>query len=251
MSDAVGLVLSTLLASSVEFVEALTIVLAMGTAREWRSTLIGTAAALALLTALTVAFGIALVGRFPQTGLMLVVGALQLIFGLQWLRKAILREAGLKAKHDEDETFRAEIAAARAAGAERRAGLDWFAFVVSFKGVFLEGSEIVFIVITFGLAADDVGLAALGAGIGAVLVLGAGAVLHRPLSQVPENTIKFAVGLLLATFGTFFVVEGLGVFRADDAALEWPGGDAIIPALLALWVAFSAVAVTRLRAVRA
>jgi len=247
VSDAVGLLLSTLLASGVEFVEALTIVLAMGTAREWRSTLIGTGAALLALTALTAAFGIALVGRFPQTGLMLVVGALQLIFGLQWLRKAILREAGVKAKHDEELAFREETTAARAAGDERKAGLDWFAFVVSFKGVFLEGSEIVFIVITFGLAADNLSLAALGAGLGALIVLTAGVTLHRPLSQVPENTIKFAVGLMLATFGTFFVVEGLGVFRANDAALEWPGGDAIIPLLLALWLAFSAVAVTRLR----
>ncbi len=251
MSDSIGLVFSTLLASTVELVEALTIVLAMGTAREWRSTLIGTGAALGVLAALTAAFGIALVGRFPQTGLMLVVGALQLIFGLQWLRKAILREAGRKAKHDEDATFAAETAAARAAGDERHAGLDWFAFVVSFKGVFLEGSEIVFIVLTFGLAADDVGLAAVGAGLGALLVLGAGVLVHRPLSQVPENTIKFAVGLMLATFGTFFVVEGLGVFRAGQDALEWPGGDAMIPALLALWLAFSAVAVTRLRVVRA
>jgi uncharacterized membrane protein len=247
VSDSIGLALSTLLASSVEFVEALTIVLAMGTAREWRSTLIGTGAAIAALTAMTVVFGIALVDRFPQTGLQLVVGSLQLIFGLQWLRKAILREAGRKAKHDEEETFREETAAARAAGVERRAGLDWFAFVVSFKGVFLEGSEIVFIVLTFGLAANDIGLAAIGAGAGAVIVLVAGAALHRPLSQVPENTIKFAVGVMLATFGTFFVVEGLGVFRAGQAALAWPGGDAIIPALLALWLAFSAVAVTRLR----
>jgi uncharacterized membrane protein len=247
VSDAVGLVFSTLLASAVEFVEALTIVLAMGTAREWRSTLIGTGAAVALLAALTAAFGIALLGRFPQTGLQLVVGSLQLIFGLQWLRKAILREAGRKAKHDEEEAFRTETAAARAAGDERRGGLDWFAFVVSFKGVFLEGSEIVFIVITFGLAADNLDLAALGAGIGAVLVLTAGLALHRPLSQVPENTIKFAVGVMLATFGTFFVVEGLGVFRASDAALEWPGGDAMIPVLLAGWLAFSAVAVARLR----
>jgi len=247
LSDSVGLVISTLLASTVEFVEALTIVLAMGTAREWRSTLIGTGAAVALLAALTAVVGIALVDRFPQTGLMLVVGALQLIFGLQWLRKAILRQAGVKPKHDEDLAFSQETAAAQGAPDERRAGLDWFAFVVSFKGVFLEGSEIVFIVITFGLAADDVGLAALGAGIGAVIVLVAGIRLHRPLSNVPENTIKFAVGLLLSTFGTFFVVEGIGVFTPHDVALEWPGEDAAIPVLLALWSAFAALAVRRLR----
>src|SRR3954467_12040495 len=126
-----GLVLATLLASAVEFVEALTIVLAMGTSREWRSTWIGVTAALALLAVITAIAGYALLRWMPETLLQLVVGSLLLIFGLQWLRKAILRASGLKALHDEDETFRAEREAARAASGERRAGLDWFAFVVS------------------------------------------------------------------------------------------------------------------------
>ena len=137
MSDAVGVVAATLLASGVEFVEALTIVLAMGTTRGWRSTWFGVGAALAALAVVTAIAGYALQSWLPEALLQLIVGTLLLIFGLQWLRKAILRSAGLKALHDEDETFREEVEAARAAGEERRLGLDWFAFVVSFKGVFL------------------------------------------------------------------------------------------------------------------
>jgi uncharacterized membrane protein len=234
-----GLVLATLLASAVEFVEALTIVLAMGTTREWRSTWIGVAAALALLAAITAIAGYALLQWMPETLLQLIVGSLLLIFGLQWLRKAILRASGLKALHDEDETFRAEREAARAASGERRLGLDWFAFVVSFKGVFLEGLEIVFIVITFGSSANDIGLAAAGAAAGGVIVLAAGLALHRPLSRVPENTIKFGVGLLLSTFGLFWATEGLGVFTPGNQPLSWPGGDAALLGLLAMWGALS------------
>jgi uncharacterized membrane protein len=245
-----GLVLATLLASAVEFVEALTIVLAMGTTREWRSTWFGVGAALALLTVITAIAGYALLTWMPETVLQLVVGTLLLIFGLQWLRKAILRSSGLKALHDEEEIFREEREAAQAAADERRLGLDWFAFVVSFKGVFLEGLEIVFIVITFGSNADDLGLAVLGAAAGGVLVLGAGIALHRPLARVPENTIKFMVGLLLSTFGLFWSIEGLGVFTPGSDPLEWPGGDAALLALLAMWglLAWGAVRVLSPRA---
>jgi uncharacterized membrane protein len=242
-----GLVLATLLASAVEFVEALTIVLAMGTTREWRSTWWGVAAALTLLAAITAIAGYALLQWVPETLLQLVVGTLLLVFGLQWLRKAILRASGLKALHDEDETFRQEREAARAAGDERRLGLDWFAFVVSFKGVFLEGLEIVFIVITFGSSASSIGLAAAGAAGGGVIVLAAGIALHRPLARVPENTIKFAVGILLSTFGLFWSIEGLGVFTPEDAPLAWPGGDAALLGLLAMWALLAWVAVRRLR----
>jgi uncharacterized membrane protein len=171
----------------------------------------------------------------PETLLQLIVGTLLLIFGLQWLRKAILRSSGLKALHDEAETFRQEREAAQAAGDERRLGLDWFAFVVSFKGVFLEGMEIVFIVITFGSNANSIGLAAAGAAAGGVIVLAAGIALHRPLARVPENTIKFVVGLLLSTFGLFWSIEGLGVFTRGEASLGWPGGDAALLGLLAMW----------------
>ena len=242
-----GLVVSTLLASAVEFVEALTIVLAMGTTRGWRSTLVGVGCALAALAAITAIAGYALLNWFPEHLLQLVVGTLLLIFGLQWLRKAILRRAGLKALHDEDEVFREQTEAGRRAGADERGGLDWPAFVVSFKGVFLEGLEIVFIVITFGTNADSIGLAALGAALGGVLVLGAGVALHRPLSQVPENAIKFAVGLLLSSFGTFWAVEGLGVFAEGGDALQWPGGDIALVVVLAAWVALSWATVRLLR----
>jgi uncharacterized membrane protein len=238
-----GLVLATLLASAVEFVEALTIVLAMGTTREWRSTWWGVAAALTLLAGITALAGYALLQWVPETLLQLVVGTLLLVFGLQWLRKAILRASGLKALHDEEETFREEREAARAAGHERRLGLDWFAFVVSFKGVFLEGLEIVFIVITFGSNAGSIGLATAGAAAGGVIVLAAGLALHRPLARVPENTIKFMVGLLLSTFGLFWSIEGLGVFTPTNAPLGWPGGDAALLALLAMWSGLAWLAV--------
>ena len=242
----IGLVVATFLASAVEFVEAFTVVLAMGITRGWRSALAGTALALAALAAITVVAGYALVQWFPESALQLVVGSLLLVFGLQWLRRAILRSAGLKALHDEEETFRQETEAARLAASKCRFGLDWFGFVVSFKGVFLEGLEIVFIVITFGLNADSIPLATVGAGLGGVLVLGAGVLAHRPLSHVPENTIKFAVGLLLSTFGTFWAVEGLGVFAEGRKSIEWPGGDIALLAILALWSLASWIAVTKL-----
>jgi Ca2+/H+ antiporter, TMEM165/GDT1 family len=235
MSNAVGVVAATLLASGVEFVEALTIVLAMGTTREWRSTWFGVGAAFGVLAVVTAFAGYALQSWLPEALLQLIVGTLLLIFGLQWLRKAILRSAGLKALHDEEQTFREEAEAARAAGDERRLGLDWFAFVVSFKGVLLEGLEVVFIVITFGVNGDSIPLAVVGATLGGLIVVAAGFALHRPLARVPENTIKFAVGLMLSTFGTFWSVEGLGWFSPSDASLDWPGGDAALPVLLVLW----------------
>lgn len=238
-----GLAASTLLASAVEFVEAFTIVLAMGLTRGWRSTLAGTASALVVLAGVAAVSGYALVSWFPESLLQLVVGSLLLVFGLQWLRKAILRSAGLKALHDEEETFRAETEAAQRAASRRRLGLDSFGFVVSFKGVFLEGMEVIFIVITFGLNAHSMRTAVAGAAAGGALVLLAGIAVHRPLARVPENTIKFAVGLLLSTFGTFWSVEGLGVFRTPSHSVDWPGGNAALPAVLAAWSALAWLAV--------
>ena len=243
----VGLMLSVVLASAVEFVEALTIVLAMGVTRGWRSAIAGVAVALLALAAVTVLAGYALAEWLPESLLQLLIGTLLLIFGMQWLRKAVLRAAGLKAHNDEDETFREEVAAARGAGAERRLGLDWFGFVISFKGVFLEGLEIVFIVITFGLNADDVLAAAAGAAVAGIIVLTIGAIAHRPLSNVPQNTIKFGVGLLLSTFGTFWAVEGLGVFAEGSESLAWPGGDVALVALLVIWSGFAWTAIRLLR----
>ena len=242
-----GLVVSVFLASAVEFVEALTIVLAMGVTRGWRSAIAGTVAALAALSVVAALAGFALAEWLPEALLQLVVGTLLLIFGLQWLRKAILRAAGLKALNDEDEAYREELEAGRAAASERHVGLDWFGFVVAFKGVFLEGLEIVFIVITFGLNAGNVPLAAVGASLAGAVVLTIGAAAHRPLANVPQNTIKFAVGLLLSTFGTFWAVEGLGWFSAGGESVAWPGGDVALVLLLATWSAFSWSAVRLLR----
>ena len=249
-----GLLTATFTASFVEFVEALTIVLAMGTTRSWRSALWGTALAVVVLAGFTAAAGYALVSFLPETALQLGIGALLLVFGLQWLRKAILRSAGLKSMHDEEAEFREQAEAARAAAGERRFGLDWFSFVVSFKGTFLEGMEVVFIVITFGLNAHDVPLAAGGAAAAGVVVLAAGVVMHRPLARVPENALKYAVGLLLSSFGTFWAVEGLGVFRGSGVGLAWPGGNWSILALLAAWLVLSRLAIRaapRLAATRA
>lgn len=251
----ISLVTATFLASAVEFVEAFTIVLAMGMTRDWRSALTGTLAAVLALAVVTAILGLALVNYVSESLLQIIIGPLLLIFGLQWLRKAILRSAGLKALHDEEATFREEQEAARRAGHERKLGLDWFAFVVSFKGVFLEGLEVVFIVITFGLSAqkenpNSLALATAGALIAGLLVLIAGAIAHRPLSMVPENTLKFGVGLLLTTFGTFWAVEGLGYFTGGES-LEWPGHDWAIVALLVIWVAVSRVLVLALRRVGA
>ena len=244
-----GLLAATFTASFVECVEALTIVLAMGATRSWRAALTGAAMALVALAVFTAVAGYALVTWLPRSALELGIGALLLILGLQWLRKAILRSAGLKALHDEEEIFLREAAAARAAGDEHRLGLDWFAFVVSFKGVFLEGAEVVFIVITFGLNAHNVPLAAGGAAAAGALVVAIGFVAHRPLARVPENTLKYTVGLLLATFGTFWSVEGLGVFQPGSAGLEWPGGEWSLLALLVGWLALSRLLVRTLPSV--
>jgi len=232
------LVLSAFLASAVEFVEALTIVLAAGLTRGWRSSLTGLGAATVVLAAIVAALGPTL-KLVPIDVLRLVVGALLLAFGLQWLRKAILRATGFKALHDEDAIFAREAAEAHEAASETRAGLDWYGFTLSFKGVLLEGLEVAFIVITFGSTQGSVGLAALGAGIALVLVAVVGVVVHAPLSRVPENTMKFAVGVMLTTFGIFWSTEGVGA--------HWPGNDAALPVVLAFVVALSFASVVLLR----
>ncbi len=242
-----ALAVTVFIAAVVELVETLTIVLAIGLTRGWRSTIAGVVSALAALAVFTAVAGYSLATWLPEAALQLLVGALMLVFGLQWLRKAVLRSSGLKALHDEEEEFRATTAAARDAGTESRLGLDWFAFVVSFKGVFLEGVEIVFIVITFGLSAGNMRVAVGAALVAAVVVLAAGAALHKPLTKVPENTLKYVVGLLLATFGTFWSLEGLGIFSASNDPLEWPGEDLALPVLLLAWWALSRLLVWRFR----
>jgi uncharacterized membrane protein len=235
----VALVASVFLACAVEAVEALTIVLAVGYTRSWRSTFIGVGAAVVVLAALTGALGPALTA-LPIDALRVAVGGLLLIFGLQWLRKAILRAAGLKALHDEEQAFEEERRAARAAGVAD-AKFDGYSFLIAFKGVLLEGLEVVFIALTFGANQHRVGLAAAAAGAAVIAVALGGLAVHAPLSRVPENAMKFAVGVMLTSFGTFWGAEGAGA--------HWPGGDAallaIVPVTLA--VALAMVAVLRRR----
>jgi uncharacterized membrane protein len=231
------LVLGAALASGVEMVEATTIVLALGMSRGWRAPLLGSAVALGALGVLIVALGPAL-ARVPLDSLRLVVGTLVLLFGLQWLRKAILRAAGRLPKHDEEATFAEELERARAAG-EDRGALDGYSFTLAFKSVLLEGLEVVFIVLTLGANQGSVPLAALGAA-AAVVVVGVAAVFVRhPLSRVPENALKFGVGVMLTAFGTFWAAEGAGV--------DWPGDDAALLALVALTAAWSLAFVRALR----
>jgi uncharacterized membrane protein len=234
------LVLSAFLASAVEMVEALTIVLAIGVSRGWRPALTGLAAATAALAVVIAALGPALT-LIPINALRLVVGVLLLTFGLQWLRKAILRASGFVALHDEDAAFAAETAEARAAAGDKRLGLDWYGFTIAFKGVFLEGLEVAFIVITFGSAQGNIPLAALGAAAAVVLVAVVGVAVRAPLARVPENSLKFAVGAMLTTFGIFWGAEGAGA--------NWPGADAALPVILAfvLVVSFSLVTLMRRR----
>ena len=220
-SEAV-LVVAVFLASAVEMVEALTIVLAVGTTRGWRSAFEGVAAALFVLTAWVVALGPALVRYVPLHLLRAVVGGVLLIFGLQWLRKAILRAAGMKEKRNEDLVYRSTVAELQRS--PHRGGRDKQGFVISFKGVFIEGLEVIIIVLTLGSSAHDLGLAAVSALAAALIVTAAGLVVARQLSGVPENTMKLVVGLMLVSFGTFWGGEGLGI--------KWPGSDLTIPVLV-------------------
>jgi uncharacterized membrane protein len=232
------LLLSVFLASAVEMVEALTIVLAAGITRGWRSALTGVAAAVVALAVIVAALGPAL-STVPLSALRLVIGALLLVFGLQWLRKAILRASGYKALHDEDAIFARELDEARTGERSASGSLDWFGFTLAFKGVLLEGLEVAFIVITFGSTQHQIPLAALGAGVAVVLVAIVGIAVRAPLSRVPENAMKFAVGIMLSSFGSFWAAEGAGA--------HWPGGDASLLGVLALMLASSALLVTVLR----
>jgi Ca2+/H+ antiporter, TMEM165/GDT1 family len=241
-----GLLVATYAACFVEMVEATTIVMAVGFTRSWRSALIGSAAAVATLAVVTLFAGYALTSWLPESAVQLVVGALLLAFGLQWLRKAVLRASGRKAVHDEDAIYAEEVAAARAAEAAHGT-IDMFAFIVAYKGVFLEGMEVVFIVITFGLNANDVPMAAVGAAAAILSVLAIAIALKRPLSMINENLLKYVVGLLLASFGTFWSIEGTGIFRSGRESVAWPGGDAAILALLVVWFLVTRAMVMLLR----
>ena len=235
--NAVALFLTVFVACVVEAVEALTIVLAAGLTRDWRSTFQGMTVALVVLAVVVAAVGPALI-LIPLGGLRLVIGALLAVFGLQWLRKAILRASGYKDLHDEAGIYERQVAAARAAETGGRGRVrDWYAFTLSFKGVLLEGLEVVFIAITFGDNQGNLGLAALAAAAAVVTVAGIGIAVRAPLARVPENAMKFAVGIMLTSFGTFWGAEGAGV--------AWPGGDAallvIVPVMAAVSLGYAAL----------
>jgi len=227
------------LASAVEFVEATTIVLAVGVTRGWRAPLVGTLAAVVTLIAIIAAVGVALVTIVPEHLLQAVVGALLLLFGVRWLRKAILRFASIVALHDEELAYQRELAELRASGL-RKTEFDWTGMVVSYKAVLLEGTEVAFIVITLGstsaLAMTQAVAGAIAAG---VLVVGAAVLVRHPLTTVPENWLKFFVGAMLTSFGVFWFAEGVGA--------HWPGDALSIPLILALFLAASWLSVRIIR----
>jgi uncharacterized membrane protein len=236
---ATALFIAVFLACAVEAVEATTIVLAAGTARDWRSASLGVGAALGVLAVIVAALGPA-VSEIPLRGLRAVVGALLLIFGVQWVRKAVLRASGHKALHDEDKLYAQHLAEATGAEA-RRTGIvpDWYGFTLSFKGVLLEGLEVVFIVLTFGSNDHNVGLAAIAAGAAVVLVAAVGFAVKAPLARVPENTLKFVVGIMLTSFGVFWGAEGAGA--------HWPGSDAALLVIIPLVALYALGLVALLR----
>jgi len=227
-------------ASAVEFVEATTIVLAVGVTRGWRAPLIGTIAATATLAVVVATVGVALVTIVPEHLLKGVVGALLLLFGLRWLRKAVLRFAGIVAIHDEELVYQRELAELRAKGLKRNE-FDWVGFVIAFKAVLLEGTEVAFIVIAFGAAGGAALVSAtIAAIVAGIVVIAIGAALRQPLTMVPENWLKFGVGAMLCSFGVFWFAEALG--------MEWPGDALSIPFVVASFLGASWLAVRMLRA---
>ncbi len=222
------------LGSAVESVEALTIVLAVGLTRGWRAPLYGTVAALVLLGILVVGFGQLIVTRVPELTLKLIIGTLLVLFGLRWLHKAVLRSSGVVAMHDEQKAFAATVDSLRQ-GQQH----DWVGFVLALKGVFLEGLEVVFIVIAVGGTSGGLGWAVAGGLLAMVVVAITGVIVRRPLAQVPENTLKYAVGIVLTSIGTFWAAEGMGV--------SWPLDFVSIAGLAALYFIASRAAISFIR----
>jgi uncharacterized membrane protein len=238
-----ALFLAVFLACVVEAVEALTIVLAAGTGCDWRSAISGVVSGIIALAVVVAVLGPALT-LMPLTVLRLVVGGLLVVFGLQWLRKAILRASGLKALHDEDAIYATELAAAMAPPARRSAiVVDWYSFTLSFKGVVLEGLEVAFIVLTFGANQRNIPLAAVAAVTALLVVTMAGIAVRAPLGRVPENTLKFVVGVMLTSFGVYWGAEGAGA--------QWPGADAALLVLVPAMTLFALALVVLLRSIAA
>ncbi len=239
-------------ASAVEFVEAFTIVLVVGVTVNWRSALLGALAATATLAVLVATLGVALVQWVPLDVLRLVVGILLLLFGLKWLKNAILRYSGLKAVHDEDAIYEETRAELRARGQfdASSSSFDLFGFLLSYKSVLLEGLEVAFIVITFGVSAatstvsrsSGITSAALGALLAGLLVILVGALVRVPLTKVPENTLKFVVGIMLTTFGTFWTGEGFSV--------AWPLADVFLLILAAIYLCAAFLLIAWLKQVK-
>ena len=230
---------ASFLGTGVEFAEALTIVLAVGVVRGWKSSLLGALSAVALLGTLIALIGAPLVNFIHLFWVQFIVGLFMLLFGLRWLRKAILRYAGLKALHDEAESYQKELERQRKAGKKSISGVDRFAFMTSFSGTFLEGLEAIFIVLTFGLSSGAMASSIAGAVLATATVLVAGVLLRRPLSRIPENTMKFVVGVMLTSFGAFWVGESLGV--------GWPQADLSIVYIALSLLLFSWLQVARCR----
>ncbi len=223
------------LGSAVESTEALTIVLAVGLTRGWRSPLYGTVAALVSLAVLVLLFGQLIVQRVPESTLKLVIGTLLLLFGLRWLHKAVLRSAGVVAMHDEERAYQQTVSELQGAVARQ----DWVGFVIAFKGVFLEGIEVVFIVVAVGGTSRYFPEAVAGGLLAMALVAAAGVVVRKPLARVPENTLKYAVGIILTALGTFWAAEGMGA--------KWPLDFVSIFILAAAYLGASQLAVLLVR----
>ena len=227
------------IASAVEFVEATTIILAVGVTRGWRAPLYGTIAAAVTLAVTIALLGVTIVTVVPEHTLKAFVGALLLLFGLRWLRKAILRFAGIVALHDEERIYLNEVAELRAQGRERT-GFDRIGAIVAYKAVLLEGTEVAFIVIAFGAGgAAALNAAVVGTIAAGVIVVALGAMLRKPLTMVPENWMKFGVGAILSAFGVFWFAEGLGA--------AWPGDALSVIAILAVFLAAAWLSVRMLR----
>jgi len=240
-----AVLIAAFLASTVEFVEAFTIVLVVGVTINWRSAWVGTAAAAAVLAVLVAIFGTAIVLFIPLQALRFVIGLLLVLFGLKWLKKAILRYAGLKAIHDEEAIYEENLAAMKMRGEQIPTRTDPFGVATSFKSVLLEGLEVAFIVITFGVQADTGGqskgifIAALGAAAACLLVVALGAFIRAPLQRVPENTLKFVVGIMLTSFGTFWGGESLGIL--------WWHEDLSLPLLILFYLAVTGILIQVLK----
>jgi uncharacterized membrane protein len=240
MTSAIVLALAVFGACCVEAVEALTLVVAAGSARGWRSAFEGAAAAFVLLAALVGAIGVPLIHYVPIDVLRVVIGGLLLVLGLGWLRKAILRSSGHKALHDEDQIYADTVAQLRGEGRKPK-GRDAIGFAVAFKGVLLEGTEVVLIVLSLGASDHRLGLAAASAGVAVVLVTLIGVIVARQLREVPENTLKLGVGVMLTSFGVFWVGEGAGV--------NWPGKDIAVLVLIAVFLTVTLLAIRAMRSV--